>query len=149
MITTEWFLGGKNLKDVHTIRKEVFIVEQNTKEEEELDGYDDFAVHLLVCDNNRPVATGRIIIVDGICLLGRIAVLKQFRKQGFGDFVVRLLIRKAFEMSFERQELHAQTHAIDFYKKIGFVPYGDEFMEASIPHVMMYHEGDIESCCQV
>lgn len=146
MVTTDWFLGNKNLEHVHNIRREVFIIEQNTTEEEELDGYDDVAVHLLVCDNNKPVATGRIIVVDGVCLLGRIAVLKQFRRQGLGGFVVRLLIRKAFEMSFERQELHAQTHAIDFYKKLDFIPYGEQFIEAGIQHVMMYHEGDVKSC---
>lgn len=147
MITTDWFLGSKDLDNIHNIRREVFIIEQNTSEEEEWDSYDNEAIHLLVYDNKKPVATGRIIIVDDVCLLGRIAVLKDYRKQGFGDLVVRMLIRKAYEMSFERQEIHAQIQAVGFYEKLGFVPFGEEFMEAGIPHTMMYHEGDVQGCC--
>ncbi len=36
-----------------------------------------------------------------------------------------------------RVDLGAQTHAVDFYRKLGFMPYGDEFMEANIPHQAM------------
>ena len=30
--------------------------------------------------------------------------------------------------------LAAQTHAIGFYEALGYVPFGDEFMDAGIPH---------------
>ena len=33
--------------------------------------------------------------------------------------------------------LHAQTHALGFYEKHGFVAEGEEFMEAGIPHFVM------------
>jgi predicted GNAT family N-acyltransferase len=33
--------------------------------------------------------------------------------------------------------LHAQCNAKGFYEKSGFVPRGDVFMEADIPHIEM------------
>jgi predicted GNAT family N-acyltransferase len=33
--------------------------------------------------------------------------------------------------------LNAQTHAAPFYTRHGFAPYGNEFLEAGIPHVAM------------
>lgn len=31
-------------------------------------------------------------------------------------------------------ELAAQTHALDFYARLGFEAYGPEFLDAGIPH---------------
>ncbi|MGH8696483.1 MAG: GNAT family N-acetyltransferase, partial [Burkholderiales bacterium] len=36
--------------------------------------------------------------------------------------------------------LNAQTHAAPFYAGHGFAAFGDEFMEAGIPHVAMARE---------
>jgi len=33
--------------------------------------------------------------------------------------------------------LHAQTHAVGFYRRYGFVETGEPFMEAGIPHQAM------------
>ena len=33
--------------------------------------------------------------------------------------------------------LNAQTHAVGFYARYGFVPRGGEFLEAGIPHIAM------------
>ncbi|RCV58738.1 hypothetical protein DEF24_12340 [Marinitenerispora sediminis] len=37
-------------------------------------------------------------------------------------------------------ELHAQTHALDFYARLGYTAYGAEFMDAGIPHRHMRRE---------
>jgi len=147
MISTKWFTGAADLGDASAVRRVVFIDEQNVSEEEEWDGTDAAAIHLVAYEGGKPVATGRILIDGDEFLLGRIAVLKEYRKQGFGDFIMRLLIRRAFELGGTRQVIHAQLQAKGFYEKLGFVPFGEEFMEANIPHTMMAREGDIEGPC--
>ncbi len=46
----------------------------------------------------------------------------------------------AKENSLPKLKLHAQTHAEDFYKKLGYVTNSDVFMEANIPHIVMIKE---------
>ncbi len=147
MISTKWYYGEENLEDVHMIRTRVFIEEQKVPPELEMDGTDVDAIHLAVYDEGVPVATGRVLIKDGVFTLGRIAVLKEHRGKKYGDLVVRMLIRRAFDMGGQKQYLHSQTHARGFYEKLGFAAYGEEFAEAGIPHVSMVHEGDVHGCC--
>jgi len=151
MIETKWFTGETDpaLADAHHIRRVVFMDEQNVSEEEEMDGTDVGAIHLVAYEGGKPVATGRILIEGEKYILGRIAILKEMRGQGLGDFIMRLLIRRAYELGGTRQEIHAQLQAVGFYKTLGFTPYGEEFMEANIPHTMMEREGDIEGPCGI
>ena len=149
MITAEWFAGDGDLTDIHAIRRAVFIGEQGVSEAEEMDGTDMEAMHLLVKDNGAPVATGRIIIIDEKFYIGRVAVMKNHRGKKYGDFIMRLLIRKAFDMGGIEQHLHAQTQARGFYEKLGFKTVSDEYMEANIPHVNMVRYGDINGTCKV
>ena len=148
MITTEWHTGDKDLHEIHAIRRAVFMEEQGVSEEDEMDGTDAGAIHLLVCDGGVPVATGRLLIDGDIYTLGRIAVIKERRGKGYGDFTVRLLIRRAYELGGNEQRLHSQSHAVGFYEKLGFVAETDEYMEAGIPHVGMVRCGDIGGECE-
>lgn len=125
---------NENSMVIRKIRHEVFICEQGIDPELEFDGLDDRAIHALVYVDGVPVATGRILD-DGH--IGRIAVLREYRGQGLGEKVVLSLIKKAEEKGCSRVYLGSQTHASNFYLKLGFVPYGSEFMEAGIPHISM------------
>lgn len=147
MITSKWFEGNDILEDAHEIRRKVFIQEQNVAEHEEMDGTDGGASHLVVYDNGQAVATGRLMVDNGLYIAGRVAVLKEHRGKGYGDLVMRMLIRKSCMMGAERQHVHAQLSAEGFYKKLGFTRYGEEYMEAGIPHINMVHEGDVMGSC--
>ncbi|MGX1638627.1 GNAT family N-acetyltransferase, partial [Streptomyces albidoflavus] len=37
-------------------------------------------------------------------------------------------------------DLHAQTHALGFYERLGYQAYGPEFEDAGIPHRAMRRE---------
>jgi len=137
MITTKWFAGDADLSDAYYIRRAVFIDEQEISEELEYDGTDDDAEHLVVYENNHPVATGRLIMVHGKMHIGRMAVLKEHRTKGLGAVTVRECITKATEQGHSKLYLHAQTYARGFYEKLGFVGFGDEFDDAGIPHIAM------------
>jgi len=143
LITAEWFTGADGLDAVHAIRRAVFVEEQGVPEEDEIDGTDAGAIHLLVSDGGVPVATGRILTDGGVFTLGRVAVMKDRRKEGYGDFVVRMLIRRAYELGGREQHLHSQTHAVGFYEKLGFNVVTDEYLDAGIPHVGMVRSGDV------
>ena len=125
---------GENEQAIREVRDTVFIQEQNIDPDIEFDGLDESAVHAIVYSADQPVGTGRILN-DGH--IGRIAILKAFRGQGLGSKIVLSLIDEATREEYPRVYLGSQKHAIDFYTKLGFEPFGDEFMEAGIPHLSM------------
>ena len=149
MITTQWFIGDKDLADAHKVRRKVFIEEQGIDEALEIDGTDGGCIHLVVYDENGvPAATGRIVVNSGDFSVGRVAVLPEYRKKGYGTLVMQVLINACYSMGSERQYLHSQVSARGFYEKLGFTTYGEEFEDAGIPHISMEHFGDSERLCK-
>lgn len=121
----------------YKIRVEVFVQEQGVSLDMELDEFDKDAKHLLLYKDNIPIACGRIIIQEKQAIMGRIAVLKKYRKQGYGRQICNKLIEIAKENEIEKIVLHSQYYAMDFYKKLGFKEYGEVFEEAGINHIKM------------
>lgn len=152
MVKTKWCVGDKddNIVDVYTIRSKVFIHEQKISPEVEYDNKDGEAFHILIYDTDKPVATGRLIIENNQYIIGRISVLKEERKNGYGGLVVKMLVRKAFNLGADKVIVHAQVSAVEFYKKVGFVAVSDEYIEqqTSIKHIDMVKNEDIKGCCE-
>lgn len=119
------------------IRQVVFVEEQGVPLEDEFDQHDAQARHVLVIDDNRPVATGRLRILTDTAKLERICVLADWRQKGLGRVIVRGLEGIAEEKGLKKFKLHAQTHAIGFYNTLGYEVGSPEFMEDGIPHVTM------------
>ena len=117
------------------LRREVFVVEQEVPIELELDGADSDCRHLLAFDSEgRPIGTARME-ADGH--IGRIAVVKSWRRRSVGSQLVEALVESAREAGLTSVDLDSQVHALGFYQKLGFEPRGDVFMEAGIPHQAM------------
>lgn len=128
----------KYMNPIREVRTAVFIDEQHVPPDEEWDGLDDEAVHALAFTaDEEPIATGRLLS-DG--RIGRMAVVKAWRGKGVGAAVLQLLMDEARSRGHRAVKLAAQVHAIPFYEKFGFVAYGDEFMDAAIPHYWMKAE---------
>ena len=120
---------------LRAVRTAVFICEQQVPEELEWDEFDAVSEHVLALNNaGQPVGTARLL-PDGN--IGRMAVLKEWRGQGFGSALLTTLLQVLIRRRQFEAQLHAQTSAIPFYKKFGFQVMGEEFMEAGIPHVKM------------
>lgn len=120
---------------LRAVRTEVFIVEQAIPEDEEWDEHDARSHHVIARDpQGRPIGTGRLTPLHTI---GRMAVVRAWRGKGVGEAVLRSLVERAREMRLPAVELHAQTHAIPFYAREGFVAFGDEYDECGIPHRSM------------
>lgn len=133
---------GPDGDKVRDVRLRVFIVEQEIAPEEEWDATDATALHVLAEDaDGNAVGTGRLHEAEpGLGKLCRIAVLKEYRKQGAGLVIVEALLREARRLGLRRVKLHAQTHAISVYQRAGFAVYGEEFLECGLPHLAMKRE---------
>src|SRR5713101_5022575 len=117
------------------VREAVFIEEQRVPRELEWDEWDERSDHAVARDaSGRAIGTARLL-PDG--RIGRMAVLREWRRRGVGAALMEALLQKAREQSLPRVTLHAQTHAAGFYRRLGFSERGGEFMEAGIPHVEM------------
>mgnify|MGYP003335909742 CR=1 FL=1 len=111
---------------VKPIRIKVFILEQKVPEDLEWDEYDETAWHAVAKSNHQVIGTGRLIINQSIAKIGRMAIDPEFRGKGIGLEVLKALINKGKEKGAQEFILHAQTHAIAFYAKEGFEPYGPD-----------------------
>ncbi|MEU8620020.1 GNAT family N-acetyltransferase [Streptomyces sp. NPDC048623] len=130
------------------VRREVFVVEQGVPQEIEYDTYDATAVHVLaVRADGLPLGTGRLLLgadatgrtgADAsVGSLGRLAVNKASRGLGVGAALVRAIEEAARERGLAAVDLHAQTHALGFYERLGYEAYGPEFLDADMPHRAM------------
>ena len=127
-------------EEARNIRQKVFVEEQGFQEEfDEIDGR---ATHLLVYDGKRAVATCRFFFSEKLngYLVGRIAVLKEYRGKRIGALMMEKTKECLQELGQKEVFLHAQTHAIGFYKKQGFVSLGIEDEEEGCPHLWMKKE---------
>jgi len=116
------------------IRFTVFVEEQGVPIDIELDGQDVLSVHAIVFDEEKPVATGRLL-PDGH--IGRMAVLKDWRRRGIGALMLQSLMERAKERGYPEVALSAQVQAVPFYRAHGFEAEGEEYLEAGIKHLAM------------
>jgi len=119
------------------IRRLVFQDEQHVPPEEEFDTDDNCATHVLAEIGGQPAGTGRIVFHPGYAKIGRMAVLSKHRRRGIGRALMDTLVAAAVERACTLLVLHAQVHAIPFYRALGFQVVGREFAEAGIPHRRM------------
>ncbi len=127
----------KEFEDALHVRRVVFIEEQHVPEEEEIDQYEDECTHVVIYDQDQPIAAGRLRELEGLAKMERICVLASHRKYGVGKLVMEKLESLAKSKGIEKLKLNSQTHAEDFYKKLGYETISDIFMDAGIPHVTM------------
>ncbi|MEV6763004.1 GNAT family N-acetyltransferase [Streptomyces sp. NPDC051105] len=134
-----------DLEACFAVRKQVFVVEQGVPEDLEYDEYDTTALHVLaIREDGVPLGTGRLLYgetaaekTDGdpsLGSLGRLAVSEEARGLGIGIALVRAIEDAARARGLTAVDLHAQAHALGFYERLGYEPYGPEYEEAGIPH---------------
>ena len=130
-------LSTADLKKAFAIRMRVFVREQGVPEEIELDIDDGRAIHLLASDRGNAVGTARVVFRRGSAKIGRMAVLKSYRRIGLGKKLLARAIATAKQRAVRKIYLHAQVSVIGFYEKAGFRCVGPVFDEAGISHRKM------------
>lgn len=117
------------------LRRIVFIQEQGVSAEEEVDGLDPGATHLLARIDGRPVGTARLLEQGETGKIGRVCVLPEARGTGLGAALIRAAVAEfRSRPAIRKVKLGAQTHALGFYEKLGFAAYGPEYLDAGILH---------------
>ena len=116
------------------IRFEVFVREQGVPPELEMDAVDAQCLHAVAFQGQTAVGTARLL-PDGH--IGRMAVLKAFRKRGVGGAMLARLIETARARGEREVALSAQVHALPLYRAYGFVEEGPQYEEAGIAHQAM------------
>jgi predicted GNAT family N-acyltransferase len=128
------------------VRRRVFIEEQRVPESLEIDEHDGdpavvtTALHVLALLDGRPVATGRLLLAheDGGAHIGRVAVLAEHRRSGYGRAMMEALHALGREQGIRDITLAAQLPAIGFYERLGYVlREGEVFLDAGIEHRWM------------
>jgi predicted GNAT family N-acyltransferase len=134
-VRVDW--SGNQTK-LRQIRERVFIAEQGISRDLEWDGNDEDADHFLALNEaGQPLGTARLLKSGQI---GRMAVLTEHRGLGIGRQLLDEAVHHATTIGLTRVFLHAQRSAEEFYRKSGFRPCGEEFLEANIPHIEMVLE---------
>ena len=134
--TGDWAQLGT---DAQRIRHQVFVQEQGIPMDLEHDAADAQARHVVAYNRlDQAVATGRLLPArNGEAQVGRLAVHRSLRGSGAGRQVLAALQDAARQQGVQTLMLHAQESAIGFYRRLGWQPRGEPFVEAGVRHVEM------------
>ncbi len=147
----------EELAEALAIRFAVFVGEQGVSPEAERDAIDvdPRTLHVIAYgDDGDVLGTGRLVAphsdsAHGAAVgfgnmnssyphIGRLAVTLGARGTGAGKALMIELEKQALALFGEgrriRVELSAQDHALGFYKRRGYTPFGDGYLDEGIPH---------------
>jgi len=134
-INVKYVDNDKEIDFCLSIRRKVFVEEQNIPENIEMD--DELVQSICVCAilNKQYVGTARYRETSSGIKLERFAVLKEYRGLGVGKALVKFILDNLDQD--QDIYLHAQEAVVDFYLLLGFKKVNDRFYEAEIPHWKM------------
>lgn len=136
-MNTKIALNSEEIDICYKLREIIFIQEQNVPVDREKDDDDKVAIHFLLYEGQEPIGVGRIVCNSDLAIIGRLGVLKDYRKMGAGAFLMKEIIDYCKSQNFQKIILGAQEHAIVFYEKLGFSICSGKYMDANIPHFKM------------
>jgi len=117
------------------LRRAVFIKEQNVAEHEEVDGQDQNCTHVLAIANGIPAGAARFQQLGSYVKIQRVCVPKEHRGHGIGAEVIKFIVGHVSNSGgIASIRLGAQTHALEFYHKLGFTECSKEYLDAGILH---------------
>lgn len=127
-------LSAREVYDLMHLRDLVFVVGQKITAVPEVDGLDPQCAHARGFSDDQLVATARIFVDEDPLVVGRVAVHPDHQRRGIGSALMEHVQAWLGE---RHAELHAQSYLQEWYGRLGWERFGEEFMEAEIPHVMM------------
>ena len=131
------YLTTNQFFELLKLRISVFVVEQNCPYQE-LDDLDLISDHFFGSLDGKVIALGRVYRKLDTVYIGRIAVKRKYRKNGYARKIMEFILQDV-KTKFHGLiiELSAQEYLINFYASLGFVSQGDTYLEDGIPHIKM------------
>lgn len=130
-------------KKAFAIRTNVFVEELNIDPLLEADEFDKIAHHYLLLENQIPVGVARWRETENGIKLERFAVPKSHRGKGFGEFLLKEVLKDVVTIQ-KKIYLHSQHTAVNLYLRNGFEISGEPFFEAGIKHFYMEYKGNVQ-----
>lgn len=129
-------LTGKEIYEILKSRAEIFVKEQKISYVDE-DDVDYRSWHVFGMENGRVAAYLRAF-KDGENTLKIGRVLTLVHGKGTGSQLMKYAISELkSKTNCKKFIMDAQSHAISFYKRLGFIITSEEYLEEGIPHVDM------------
>ena len=131
---------AEDMHAVFALRYDVFVIGQAVPADLERDDLDAAADHIVAARGGVVVGTGRLLapgVLEPDATIGRMAVAERARGAGVGAAVLARLEQQAGLRGWPAVELHAQLHAEVFYRRAGYRPFGETYLEAGIAHIGM------------
>lgn len=125
---------------IKKLRYDTFVIERGVPEELEFDGKDSEFLHFTLWEEDEVVASLRANENGNLLHMGRFAVKKELRKNGYGKILMEKLCEYAKGNGYVGVELSAVETAVGFYEKQGFMTIGDYYLETGVPHIYMKKE---------
>lgn len=126
---------------VTAIRSAVYIAEQECPFEEEFDGNDFTATHLIGYAGDEPIACIRVRFFADFAKMERLAVRKEYRHSRIAFMVVKAAIELCRVKGYQRIYGHAQRRLMDFWSRFGAKPFGNKpFVFSDFDYVEMLIE---------
>lgn len=133
----------KEYEDAISIRRKVFVEEQDVPLHMELDEYEETAVHFIAYDGEIPFGAGRIRKMEkALGKIERVCVLPSYRGKKLGNLMMQCMEDYATTQHIQKLKLNAQSYALPFYEKRNYIISSPEFLEAGIPHRAMEKQLD-------
>ena len=128
---------NKEFSYVRDIRESVFYDELGISKQELFDKNDESCDHFLIFDGQKVVGSVRMLSMEKIVKLERMAILKDFRTKNYGRNCILQLKEYYSEIGFSQIILDSIYSVREFYKKCGFIEEGDVFQRVGIDHIRM------------
>jgi predicted GNAT family N-acyltransferase len=154
----------EDIQRVFAIRSAVFMAEQLCPYDEEFDGNDYCATHLLGFAKDEPAAVMRVRYFASFAKFERLAVLPRFRKTAAARGLIEAAIEICRRKGYTNLYAQAQKRLVGFWGKFGFeplykntrlvfsdheyveigaklIPHGDPITHLSDPYLIIRPEG--------
>lgn len=92
------------------------------------DKFETNGIHVVYLDEKQQVVgTGRIHMEESTGIISQMAIKKENQRSGIGRKILNELILKCKTLGVEKIELSARETALEFYSKVGFKTFGNEY----------------------
>jgi predicted GNAT family N-acyltransferase len=142
-VTVEVVRSMEGMAQVIAVRGAVYMGEQRCPFDEEFDGNDFSATHLVCHKDGDPVGCMRIRYFAGFAKLERLAVRDECRGEGLAGRIVDAAIELCRKKGYGVLYAHAQKRYLRFWEARGFAPMGNrEFVFSDFDYVEVKLEID-------